>query len=183
MAIKLSILICSLEKRQHLLNRLLKVLSPQLHNEVEMLINTDKGEKTIGKKRNELLDSAQGEFITFIDDDDLISTDYVSYVLQGINQNVDIVGMTGIITINGRYPRKFVHSIKYDHWYEENNIFYRCPNHLNPVKKEFALQVRFPEINLYEDRSYSDRLYPIIKDKKEFFIDDPIYFYDYRSVK
>lgn len=174
---RLSILICSLKHRETELNRLLTILNPQLTVDVEVLVETDGGELTIGGKRNILLNKAVGDYVCFIDDDDIVSNDYVSKILKAIETNPDCVGIEGEVTFNGNKPKKFIQSIRYNKWFEENNIYCRCPNHLSPVKREIALQVMFPEISFQEDRVYSARIYSYLK--KESFIDGIIYFYKF----
>lgn len=182
-----SILICSLQSRASFLERLFNNLSSQLNENVEVLTSLDNGEKSIGQKRNELLDKAQGKYIAFIDDDDLVSDNYISLILDAVKDNCDVVGMHLIMTIDGRDPQKTYHSLKYNRWFDEpdpengRRKYYRNPNHLNPVKKEYALQVRFPEINNGEDRVYSQKLLPFLK--TEVYIEQPIYYYLYRSRK
>jgi len=179
MSKKLSILICSLYSRAEKLNRLLAKLNPQLNAEVEVLVKSDHGEMIIGQKRNKLLSEATGEYIAFIDDDDLVSDDYVAKILSAIQTSPDCVGMQGVITFQGQCPRIFIHSTKYDSWFEQNDVYYRPPNHLNPVKRELALQVGFPELNHGEDRDYSMRLKSLLKSEK--FITGVIYHYLYEK--
>jgi glycosyltransferase involved in cell wall biosynthesis len=176
---KLSILICSLSSRADKLQRLMTVLEPQLNEHTELLIKTDNGEIPIGKKRNILLDESTGDYVAFVDDDDLVSDDYVRKILDAIQTNPDCCGMQGVITFQGRNPRMFIHSLKYKEWFEKNNVYYRCPNHLNPVKRSIALQVKFPETNFGEDRDFSTRLYPLLKEER--FISGVIYHYLYEK--
>lgn len=56
-------------------------------------------------------------------------------------------------------------------------VYYRNPNHLNPVKKELAIQVPYKEINFGEDKDYSERLFPLLK--TEVYISGIIYYYLY----
>jgi glycosyltransferase involved in cell wall biosynthesis len=172
---KLSVLICSVSHRAALLGRLMKVLEPQATNDVEILVDRDSGQISIGAKRNKLLQKACGKFSCFVDDDDLVSKEYVKKILNAIEDNPDCVGIEGLMTTNNKNPKKFIHSVRYDSWFEKDDVYYRTPNHLNPVRRELALSVLFPEINHGEDRSYSDRLYPFLK--KENYIDDIIYYY------
>lgn len=181
---KLSILICSLHKRKPFLDRLLKVLCPQVekYSDVNVIINKDNGELIIGDKRNKLLEEAKSsEFLCFIDDDDLIADSYVDDIVKALETKPDCVGMEGIITVNNRNPKKFTHSIKYNSWHEKDGVYYRSPNHLNPIKTELALQIKFPSINSGEDQDFSNRILPLLK--TEVYIDSPIYFYDYRTSK
>ena len=178
---KLSILITTLWKRRPELNELLKVLEPQKTDDVEIIINTDNGSKSVGHKRNELLNAAQGDYICFVDDDDMIVSDYIEKILKAIETNPDVVGIEGIFTNKGQDPHRFIHSIKYHEWFESGGIYYRCPNHWNPVKREFALLTMFPDVYCGEDRDYSMRLFPLLK--SEVFIQGAIYFYQFDADK
>ena len=44
------------------------------------------GAKTTGKKRNDLLNAAQGDYVWFIDDDDMILPNAVSLVLAALEK-------------------------------------------------------------------------------------------------
>lgn len=176
---KLSILICTLESRRKWLARLFKRLEPQRCGDVEILTDKDNGEVSIGVKRNRLLEQATGDYICFVDDDDLVATDFVQRILEAVKTEPDCVGMEGIITFDGRKPRKFIHSLRYKSWYEKDGIYYRNPNHLSPVKRSLALQVRFPDKNNGEDHDYSQRLLPLLA--TEVYLENPIYFYEFRS--
>jgi glycosyltransferase involved in cell wall biosynthesis len=179
MSKKFSILICSLSSRAEKLQRLMNALQPQLNNFVEVLVKTDNGEIPIGRKRNLLLEEASGEYLAFVDDDDLVAEDYVKKILEAIESKPDCCGIQGIITFQGQGARMFIHSLKYKEWFEQNGIYYRCPNHLNPVKREIALMVRFPETNFGEDKDYSTRLLPLLKEER--FISGVVYHYLYEK--
>lgn len=181
--IKLSLLIPSLENRAGFYNRLREILDPQLTAEVEVITFIDNGERTIGAKRNWLLKKAKGEYIAFIDDDDRVSTHYVSKVMEGIDKGVDACSLIGIITEDGLNPKKFIHSNKYNSWFEIRGIYYRCVNHLNCVRKSIALQIMFPEKNKGEDHDYSMRLNKANIIKSEHEIEEAIYFYEFRTKK
>ena len=178
---KLSILIPTIEGREKWLTRILERLEPQRTGDVEILVNKDGRQKSIGEKRNELLEQSESDYVAFVDDDDLVSLDYVSRIVSAVETRPDCVGMEGIITFDGKRPQKFIHSLRYTSWYEKDGVFYRNPNHLSPVKRELALQVKFPYINNGEDHDYSKRLLPLLK--TEVYLDNPIYFYEFRSRK
>ena len=184
---KLSILILSLENRKSYLDRLLTILNPQITEEVEVLIELDNGESSIGKKRNSLLQKSSGQYICFVDDDDLVSYDYVSKILKAIEKNPDVVGMH-LLHFNDNQLAGFTyHSLNYRTWFETRDLtlgfmrYYRNPNHLNPVKREYALNVGFPEISMGEDKVYSQNILRYLN--KEQYIFEPIYYYMFRSIK
>ena len=135
----------------------------------------------IGFKRNMLVNSASGKYVCFVDDDDTVSPDYIPKILAAIQTDPDCVGIEGEITTDGRNPKKFIHSLRYDHWYEAGGIYYRTPNHLNPIRKSIAQQVPFPTINFGEDADFSKRVHPLLK--TEVYVDGVIYHYLYLSRK
>lgn len=193
----LSILICTIQERKVQYDALVEKIKNQiakyqlshysLYREVEVVSICDNKKITIGEKRNKLLDMASGEYICFIDDDDDVSDDYVELIVSTIKRgslnehNVDCIGTQGIITFDGTNERQWYISKDYGKWYEENNVYYRTPNHLSPVKRELALQVKFPEVNFSEDNDYSQRLFPLLKTEAK--IEKNIYFYKYISNK
>lgn len=182
-SVRLSILVCSLHSRATFLARLVRILTPQLvRPHVEFLVDIDERQKSVGAKRNDLIRRAQGEYVAFIDDDDRVPTDYVWRILQAIRSVPDCCGMDGIITFSGRTPRQFILSLRYNSWFEKGGVYYRNPNHLNPVKREHALRVPFPQVNYGEDRVYSAGLLPFLK--REVYIEGgPMYFYDFVEAK
>lgn len=181
----LNILICSLNNRARQLTELLNILNLQVTGlPVDILIEKDDGQMSIGAKRNLLLSKSTRRYCAFIDDDDLVSNNYVAKILEAIEQgvrdkgtHVDCIGMCGYLIENSKRAWQFRHSITVGRWCKDKKlkILYRTPNHLNPVRTILAKRVWFPEINWAEDKDYSDRLKPLLK--TEVFIEEPIYFY------
>lgn len=181
---ELDVLICTLEKRREMFQSLCGFFVSQLDEfkgRVSILWEIDNGEESVGTKRQRLLHRAKSDYIVFVDDDDNVALDYLSRILGALQERPDCVGMQGLITIDGAPPALFEHSLRHTHWFEEGGVYYRCPNHLNPVKRELALRAGFKDMSFGEDRDYSERLLPLLK--TEVFLDGPIYFYDYRSKK
>ena len=178
-----SILICSLDSRKDFLDRLLHCLTPQVQysDDVEIIVELDDGTMSIGAKRNKLLKRAKGEYIAFIDDDDLVSSTYVHKVLKALSTKPDCVGIHLLHFENGHQRGFTYHSLDYKTWYEcsettlGTKLYYRNPNHLNPVKRVHALATGFPEISMGEDKDYSERLLRHLH--TEVYIREPLYFY------
>lgn len=174
---KFSILICHLDnpERRASLQRLLASLYPQcLNKAVEVCIEADDGTMTVGEKRNKLLKQAAGEYIAFIDDDDEVTDDYVDRILLALEKKPDCVGIEGRL-LDGKAEFIFSHSIEYSGWYNVGTVFYRTPNHLNPVRRDLALRIGFEPRSFGEDRLYSDALRRWLKTEK--YISKPIYIY------
>jgi len=178
----LSILICTLPDRIVELRRLVDCLTAQIKNElsdsIEILTeDTPRGNETTGKKRDLLLKASSGKYISFVDDDDMVSHDYIQRVIEASKQEVDCIGMCGLHKRNNTHDWMFRHSITVSRWCSDPRraIYYRTPNHLNPVKREHAIATGFKNITYAEDKDYSDRIKPLLK--TEVFLERPIYFY------
>jgi glycosyltransferase involved in cell wall biosynthesis len=180
---KLSILICHLPERKKLLHRLSEVLNPQLGESVEVLVAAD-SRLTVGEKRNTLLHWATGDYVAFVDDDDIVSSDYVELLMNGINEGVDCCSLLGQITFDGKNPELFEHSIKYDKWetVEGARIKYvRYPNHLSCIKASIARQFKFPNKSHGEDHDWSTQLHKSGLLKTEHYIPKVIYYYQWQT--
>lgn len=179
--ITLSILIPTTYARNEIIKPLLKTLNSQRKNKpVELIIN-DHETDCIGKKRNSLLSDAKGLYIVFVDSDDMVSDDYVDKILKAAENNTDCIGISGIITTNGHNKRKWHISKDYGSWYFKDNVYYRTPNHISPVKRHIALKHGFPEISMGEDFDYSMRILPDLKSEVK--IKGCLYKYLYNSKK
>lgn len=142
--------------------------------------------KHIGQKRRELVENACGKYVAFIDDDDRVSDDYLRRVLGAIKSDPDCASLRGeMIAMDhpGQPRRPFYHSLRYRAWFEEKEVYYRPPNHLNAVRRDLALQVPFLPLNFGEDKDFSYRLLPLLKTEASTGDDSPIYFYEYRRKK
>ena len=111
----LSICVCTIDDRQHLLRRLLDRLEPQLTDEVELLIERDDGDVPIGAKRQRLLERAAGKYHCCLDDDDLVNERYVEKLLDACRKGPDVVSFdmryvkdgrdTGVVHLSIHHPK------------------------------------------------------------------------------
>lgn len=141
---------------------------------VEILVNGDNGEVSIGNKRNQLLYSAKGDYVAYVDDDDMVSEDYVDAILKAAESKPDCVGIEGVMDSN-LGAAAFKHSIQFQGWYTGTDAYYRTPNHLNPIKRSIAQKIGFPDMMFGEDQLFSHALKRSLK--TEVYIDHPLYFY------
>lgn len=184
--IVLSILIPTMPKRLGLLKRLLNVLNPQVTDEVEILTYSDDGRVTTGRKRNDLIKQAKGQYVVFVDDDDMVSDTYVSDILKAATKNPDCITFRGWMTTDNRSKTEFRLSINYPYaegWYEGKMIYFRYPNHITPIKREIALQVPFPNVSMGEDYAWATEIHKRKLLNTEVHIRKELYFYLYQSRK
>ena len=178
----LSILICSveIEERQIKLKKLISELHKQISKNyaeeiVEILVDADNMTKSVGQKRNDLISKAKGHFVCFIDDDDFITENYLSTILNHLNIGIDIL-LIGISHIeNGINKTKILPSLFIDNLTTNDVVFKTNHFHLCPHKKSIAELVSFDCVNFAEDMIYSQKMVKHISNHAV--ISDPIYIY------
>ena len=184
---KLSILIPTLTTRAEYLTNLIAILQPQLNDDVELVINSDDGTKSIGEKRNELLMRAQGDYICFVDDDDEVSNKYVENILEALKSKPDCCSLTGVITWDDERPELFCHSIKYKEYKTNTNnepiVYERYPNHLNAIKRSIAVKYSFMPIDYGEDTEWATQVFKGGELKVEEEIKEVLYHYKFKILK
>lgn len=182
---KLSILIPTIPSREHFMDKIMRQVTDQvaIWPEAEICWTIGPPNISIGKRRNELMSLALGEYICFIDDDDRIADNYIEMVMAGIATNPDCCSLNGIITTDGKDPKPFKHSIDYKEMYEQDGVYYRPPNHLNVVRSSIAKQMVFPDWQRSEDSNYCFQLRDSGLLKVEYKIEPVLYYYDYISDK
>lgn len=134
---------------------LIENLSKQIQSdEVELVVLHDLGKRTIGGKRNALMHIAIGQFISFIDDDDLISPRYVSAILEAIKEHPD----TDVIMFDVLRRTLGNQDILCKHdpgimapGYFEDGKWLGIPSHLMVWRAELARSSMFPNIDFGED--------------------------------
>lgn len=174
-----SILIPSLQNRTEQRSKLMAFLSSQAKGrDVEILILQDEGQWSVGAKRNVLLDSAQGKFLAFVDDDDWVSDTYVRDIVRLIrtHRDLDCIGIIGNAKYGG-HDHKFIHSLSIKTWHEKGGVYYRPPNHLNPIKTNMARPIRFPDVYMGEDAEWSKKLLGAGVLKNEILLADKVTYY------
>ena len=179
---KLSILIPTLQSREKQFNQLIDFL--MLHGEpyigkFQIISHVDNREMSVGAKRNYLLSMAKGDYVSFIDDDDTVSSEYISSIIQETNRNFDAICFRVMRYDRGQIDRPVFYSNMVENDHNTPNMYYRLPNHLMAVKREHAIATGFKEVNFGEDADYAVRLKPLLKTECQ--IDKVLYNYMYDS--
>lgn len=146
---------------------------------VNILVLKDRKEKTVGEKRNLLMEAASGDYIVYHDCDDLPSDDYIEQLLEGTKSGADIITFQVSVSINGAIPKLCFYSKRYETDYNTSDAYYRLPNHIMCVKRELALRVKFPLQSFGEDADYAKRLRPLLITQHT--IDKVLYYYNFNS--
>jgi len=176
----LSILMCTVKQRAAQFNLLYRHINSQLTPQVEVLYQLDNKEISVGEKRQQLLNKAQGDYVVYVDDDDWVPPYYVEEILKAIETKPDCIGFYISCNIKG-IKKSAIASLRYNKWLDNIDGFdyVRSIYHKTPVKREIAFKAGFPDIRMGEDAVYSEKLQPFLK--TEAFIKRVMYFYIYRS--
>ena len=174
MTIKLSILIPTLPNRLELFYLpLIKILLKQIepYNNIELISLFDNKKRTIGRKRQNMIDIIQGEYVCFIDDDDRISDDYIKLIMDTLdnNPNTDCVVFWSCIN----QPNMEDKIVKFG--FEEGN---NLPCHVHVWKSSIVKKYEYKNINHGEDHDWINRAKNDIHYLSK--IDKILYYYDAR---
>lgn len=155
-----SILIPTIPGREAGLHR----LTSSIHEKVaricpsiryEFCIEFDNKETSVGNKRQKLLQAAKGKYLSFIDDDDEITDQYIEDLFATIQGEYPVMRLRGRI-----HPYTFTHSVgnTLTMPMARGEVFLRPPNHLNPMMSDVAKLVSFKDALRGEDLEWTIRM-------------------------
>jgi hypothetical protein len=159
-----SVLIPTMPGREEGLRRLMDILyektkrlAPGLR--MEICMDFDNRELSIGMKRQRLLDRAKGKYLSFIDDDDDITDAYIEDLWACIQGNYHTMRLRGQMR-----QYQFVHSVDVkltDMMATKSDppYFQRPPNHLNPMLSDVAKLIKFKNAVHGEDLDWTINLF------------------------
>lgn len=173
---KWTICIATVPPREKELERLMKRLMPQVDRfkgQIEVLVYFNNFERSLGYLRQKMIEEARGEYVSHIDDDDLVPEDYCDTIFPLLD-GVDYIGFQVDFRDRGKKMLPVYHSLKYPRWYQDERGYYRGITHLNPIRTKLALTSKFPsEYTIGEDEQWANG----IKAETEHVIDRPMYIY------
>jgi hypothetical protein len=201
---KFQILILTQRARAEMLLQLLSILEQQISalglnkfDQVDILICEDEpgswmrwsdgsSPVQVGEKREAMRQKSQGEYICFLDDDDLIAPNYISSILPLLD-GVDQVGFEVKMYSGHELQAPVYHSLKYGKWINPVNgrmglegAYCRDISHINPMRRELALQVPMSG-GIGEDCRWAAAMRG--KVKTEHYVNSALYYYLWRPNK
>jgi hypothetical protein len=163
----------------------MKRLLPQVeawNGDIEVLIFFNNMERNIGYYRQKVLDDAKGDYISFVDDDDLVAKDFCNTIMPLLD-GTDYIGFKVRLLNDGKKLPPVYHSLRYTKWDQDDKGYYRGITHLNPLRTEIARQSEFSDVDHGEDYDWAMGVqrYMSSADRKftEHFIDKDMYIYDH----
>lgn len=131
--------------------------------ELQVIINSDKrfldGGLSIGKKRQALVQEAEGKYLCFCDDDDIVSPNYIETLMRLCYQGQDICTFQALVkmqTFWGLIDMRLGYKVN-----DQINPDYtirRPPWHVCPVKSVYAKMFMFPDLNNAEDFVWMEKV-------------------------
>ena len=175
------ILICSIPHRRPTLLLLLDELDRQIEGpEVGARICYDNLQSGYGSKCNALLLSSKAEYVSFVDDDDMLAPDYLRLVLSALDTRPDYVGFPVHFTSDGNWVQPVEHSLRHGTWHDMPQMLCRDITQFNPIKRELALLGQWSG-GFGAEREWASGVRASGKCTGEVWIDKPMYYYQHRS--
>jgi glycosyltransferase involved in cell wall biosynthesis len=166
--IKLSILTPTIPGREKQLQALQTRIEEQSSalkssGQVEHLILSDNRKRSIGEKRQALVDIANGEYIAFCDDDDDVSDDYVLEILKAIETRADVITFNQKAIYNGLQSEVHFGIRNQDGQFNPGGITLRGPWHICAWNRQKVKGCVFGFSNYGEDLVWSHQARKRIK--------------------
>jgi glycosyltransferase involved in cell wall biosynthesis len=175
--LKLSILIPSIPNRINKMAALFGKLQAQIDkyhfDNIEILSFLDNKKRSVGYKRDALVQMAMGEYLAFCDDDDDVYDNYLQEIMKALNdnidnENVDVVVFSEDCTINGenKFTVKFGIEYPNEEAHKINGLWVnitRKPFHSCIWKSSIAKSEHFPDASYGEDWHWCKRLLTKVK--------------------
>lgn len=152
-----------------------------LQGQVELLSFCDNKQRSIGKKRSDLIAMSQGEYIVISDDDDKLTRRYFELIMGAIESGCDVITYNQLARINDQYS--FV-EFKLGHpvgSFVNMGITQRPAWHCCTWKRSIVADIKFGDINWGEDHEFAMKANELAK--TEFYIPEICHIYEHDSEK
>ncbi len=175
-----SILIPSVPGRRSRAAQLFDALEYQARGlDVEILLLLDNHKRSIGKKREALVQASRGLYVAFVDDDDTVSANYVTAIVEATNSKAPVITFDSSCVIDGAPSVRVNHSLENENEQYNPDGFKRKPWHINAWVGDLARAFPFPDSNYGEDWPWCEAMLKCVR--IEHHIDDVLYHYRYDS--
>jgi glycosyltransferase involved in cell wall biosynthesis len=150
---------------------------------VEVLYFGDNRKRTIGEKRQALVDIALGKYIAFCDDDDDVSDDYCASICDIADRhNVSVITFDQQAEWNGAKSKvEFSINHRIDGAWNPDGITQRFPWHSCAWRRDIAQECVFPAMNWGEDLRWAIQAAGLAKNEAH--IPRVLHFYRHRDDK
>lgn len=152
------------------------------HLDVEVLGFYDNKHRTVGEKRNDLLNLARGKYVTFIDDDDAVDPDYLDTIMPFLRsgKDIDVLVFDQHVTVNGGTPKLCRYGVELP-YAETETLWTGLPAHTMVWKAAIAKTTEFPACNHQEDMAWVRLAAVKVNPLQQHRIDKVLYFYNFNA--
>jgi glycosyltransferase involved in cell wall biosynthesis len=161
--------------------QLMDLLTRQVHGRsVEILGLLDNFTRTVGEKRNVLLQSARGKYLAFVDDDDQVAGNYVEALLSCIRQadDADVIVFDQLLRPLRGNHKLCRYGVEFTDYSDGRSLWTGPPAHTQCWRTALAKQFAFPGLNYTEDSAWVKQAVTAVQ--KQFrYEGNPLYFYDF----
>lgn len=151
----LSILTPTIPGRETQLAILQEKIDCQHNGEVEHLVLCDNRKRSIGAKRQALVDIAQGRYVAFVDDDDDVFHDYASRIVEAAQHGADVITFEQRAVYNGLESHVVFKLGQGDGPFTPGGITKRDAWHVCAWRRELVKDCRFLFCNYGEDKAWA----------------------------
>ena len=187
--LRLSVLICAVGDRMYKAAQLYHHLNASswgcFNGEYEILMLMDNRKRSIGLKRQALLDVARGDYVCFVDDDDEVSYEFLSLILQAMHDDKDQAPVFTFPTLcvsKEHGSMRVEHSLRYENEEARLPSFTRKPWFMHPIRRVYAKTSIFPDKNWGEDQVWLENLWPLMA-SEHVVTHHPLYTYHWNDNK
>lgn len=159
-----TILVPTLGERRRLFERLLAGLMPQVERAAgQVLVRAwhNNGAPSLPEIRQRMVLAATTPYVSFVDDDDLVSPDFVESILAALDYGPDYVGFLVQCYSNGVPTGIADHDLKHGAWSNpKGGRYLRDISHINPIRTGIARHADFRKAarGRPEDRAWVDQI-------------------------
>jgi glycosyltransferase involved in cell wall biosynthesis len=124
---------------------------------VEILGLYDNKQRSVGEKRNALLQMAQGEWCAFIDDDDWVAEDYVQKLtdaaraVRDVPAKVCVIVFDQTVSVNAKEEKLGKYGVEYYLRFDGMHLWTGRPTHTQCWRTAHAKRFAFPDKTFAED--------------------------------
>lgn len=176
----LSVLILAIPSRRESSNVVSSLLEQvRGRRDVEILCLLDNKMRTIGEKRQNLLELAKGEFVVFVDDDDQVASNYIEEIVQAISPSVDLIVFDLQCTIDHTHVITQHYGKEFESTSSSFDSVYSLPTCIMAWRREIARKTSFEHINTNEDYYWGEQSVVHVRPNGQVKVggDQPLYFY------
>lgn len=180
-----AILVPTIGERRELFGRLMDGLIPQtLKHDGRVRVHGwfNNGRPSLPEIRQRMVRAAGTEYVSFVDDDDVVAPYFVDEVMAALAGRPDYVGFQVQCYSDGAPTAISYHDLTHGRWENQRHRHLRDISHINPIRTTLALTADFSRARRGqpEDRVWADQLRRGKKLREQVVIDRIMYHYLYR---